>query len=333
MEIILVIILILFFSGCFYLIGYSSKKIAVQKIDDKEKRKYLLELEELKSIYYETEFKFKGLQNEVSKIEKEIIIKSNSLNQLTDSYIQKAEESSQKYAKALKEKTDLESVAYKEKIFDTINKEYTMQKAKNDEDIKNLQEKYLLEKEKYEGNLCQLKETVNVYQQRILAIEEDFQRREAMKNQEEFFKVCLKNEDLQDIEELKKVVPHLNNKDVLSRLIYEAYYKNPMTDMFNRVAKNKPCGIYKITNTLNGMIYIGKSVEIAPRRWSEHIKSSLNIGTISHTKIHDAINKDGINNFTFEILEECDKDKLAEREKYWISFYNSDVYGYNIRKG
>lgn len=37
--------------------------------------------------------------------------------------------------------------------------------------------------------------------------------------------------------------------------------------------------------------------------------------------------------FTFELLEECSKDKLNEREKFWIDFYQSDKIGMNSKGG
>lgn len=44
--------------------------------------------------------------------------------------------------------------------------------------------------------------------------------------------------------------------------------------------------------------------------------------------------KYGIDNFDFEIIEECDKSMLSEREKYWIQFYDSMVpNGYNLTNG
>ena len=152
---------------------------------------------------------------------------------------------------------------------------------------------------------------------------------------ENYNKIILSENDIKEIKILQdNVEPLIKNKEILNKLIYEMYYKKPMTDMFGRVKKrDKPCGIYKITNTVNKKAYIGKSVEIIPKRWTEHVKSSLNIGTISHSKIHDAIKEYGIQNFTFEILEECDKNKLGEREKFWISFYETNNYGYNIKSG
>ena len=84
-------------------------------------------------------------------------------------------------------------------------------------------------------------------------------------------------------------------------------------------------GIYKIENILNGMIYIGQSVRIE-RRFQEHIMQSHN-----SQQIDKAINELGVENFTFNIIEQCSIEQLDERENYWISFYQC-LYpnGYNI---
>ena len=49
--------------------------------------------------------------------------------------------------------------------------------------------------------------------------------------------------------------------------------------------------------------------------------------------IKKAIRKYGKENFTIELIEEVEVDKLDEREVYWISFYNSYNNGYNCTKG
>ena len=82
--------------------------------------------------------------------------------------------------------------------------------------------------------------------------------------------------------------------------------------------------IYKTTNLVNNKIYIGK--QIRPN------KNYLGSGLI----LKEAIKKYGRQNFKKEILETCnDKKTLSEREKYWISFYDSrnKEIGYNITAG
>lgn len=187
---------------------------------------------------------------------------------------------------------------------------------------------------KYNKEIQEIQKELESFKAARQSIIEEQKRQEEMETNRNFYMLQIGEFDKEDIKQLRIIEPMLHNKEVLNKLIFESYYRKPMTDMFGRlVGSKKPCGIYKITNIKNKKSYIGKSVEIVPKRWTEHIKTSLNIGSISRTKIHDAMKEYGIENFTFEILEECPKDKLSEREKYWIDFYETNTYGYNIKSG
>ena len=84
--------------------------------------------------------------------------------------------------------------------------------------------------------------------------------------------------------------------------------------------------IYKITNLINGKIYIGQSVD-PMRRFSEHCRSCDYVSLI-----HQAIKKYGKENFKLEIIDQG--EDYNKKEKYWIKYYNSLVpYGYNIAEG
>ena len=91
-------------------------------------------------------------------------------------------------------------------------------------------------------------------------------------------------------------------------------------------------GIYKITSKDTGKCYIGQSIDIETR-WKQHISKALY--TLENTKFYNALRKYGYENFTFEIIEECDKEQdiLDERERYWIAYYNSYNDGYNSTLG
>lgn len=93
---------------------------------------------------------------------------------------------------------------------------------------------------------------------------------------------------------------------------------------------NKIIGIYKYQNKLNGNIYIGQSVDIN-RRYNQHLQEANSNKAI--TAIDLAISKYGIENFDFSIIEECPKEKLDERERYWIQYYDSYNNGYNNTPG
>lgn len=93
--------------------------------------------------------------------------------------------------------------------------------------------------------------------------------------------------------------------------------------------KSQRCGIYKITNCINNMIYIGQSNDI-DRRWQEHKRPSKIINPTN--KLYLAFKEFGIENFSFEVIEECDLTQLNEREQYWIEYYDSYEKGYNMSK-
>lgn len=95
-------------------------------------------------------------------------------------------------------------------------------------------------------------------------------------------------------------------------------------------------GIYIIRNTINNKVYIGQSVNIE-QRWATHKSiggnNSRPSGLEYKNKIHTAMREYGKDNFYCEVLEECTKEELSQREQYWIEKYNSFYDGYNGSKG
>ena len=93
-------------------------------------------------------------------------------------------------------------------------------------------------------------------------------------------------------------------------------------------------GIYKITNKINGHYYIGQAVDIK-NRFRGHRFSAIHSDDKDHnTPIHLAIAKYGEDNFLYEVLEECPRNKLNEREVYWIDKLQANKNGnYNILLG
>lgn len=92
--------------------------------------------------------------------------------------------------------------------------------------------------------------------------------------------------------------------------------------------------IYKITNVINGKIYIGLTTEGYKRRFNRHLECSRNANNNRH--LMRAIRKYGSENFIIEVIETCtDYVILCEREKYWIKklkSYERNI-GYNMTMG
>jgi len=93
---------------------------------------------------------------------------------------------------------------------------------------------------------------------------------------------------------------------------------------------SKICGIYKITSP-SGRIYIGQSIDIE-RRWNHHMGMR---DAYKHTILYRSFAKYGVDKHSFKILEECPKEKLNERERYYIERYDTfeTGHGLNLTKG
>lgn len=84
-------------------------------------------------------------------------------------------------------------------------------------------------------------------------------------------------------------------------------------------------GIYKITNPFN-QVYIGQSIDIE-RRIQSHKDCNC-----SNYHLVMSMQKHGIENHTFEVLEECDRNDLIKKERYYLSIYKKDylLFNYSI---
>lgn len=91
--------------------------------------------------------------------------------------------------------------------------------------------------------------------------------------------------------------------------------------------------IYKATNKINGMSYIGQSNRPLKIRINEHMRDVKKKRYISF--FHRALTKYGLENFDWSVIKKCkSKNELDEHEKYYISFLNTiKPHGYNLTPG
>ncbi len=153
-------------------------------------------------------------------------------------------------------------------------------------------------------------------------------------NDDEAHKLHISEQARNDIEYLLNAVAlRLNNPNIIYKLIWSEYIQGPANELLNYILPDKDCsGIYKITNCEDKRCYIGRSTSVR-KRLQEHIKSSIGIENIASQRVHEVMREKGLWNFRFELLEECSKDQLGEREKYYIEFFDSQSYGYNQVSG
>lgn len=85
-----------------------------------------------------------------------------------------------------------------------------------------------------------------------------------------------------------------------------------------------PFSIYKITNLITKKVYIGKTRYKIEKRFKEHLNSK------NKTRISNSIQKYGKDNFICEQIDVASTTiELANKERYWIIYYNSIEKGYN----
>lgn len=90
--------------------------------------------------------------------------------------------------------------------------------------------------------------------------------------------------------------------------------------------------IYKITNKINGKVYVGQTIQTLNARKNEHKKRARNRANFP---LYNAINKYGVENFKIVQIDEADSlEELNLKEQYYIKHFNS-MYpnGYNLTSG
>lgn len=189
-----------------------------------------------------------------------------------------------------------------------------------------LQDRILAEIKVQESELEKIKAT------RAALIKAQIKEKQIQENID-FYCLTLPVNDRDDIQRLEKVKKDLHNPRILSMLIWQTFFQKNMTTLCNNVLGTKTVtGIYKITNLNTNMCYIGQAVDVASR-WKEHAKCGLGIDTPAGNKLYAAMIEEGIWNFSWELLESCERALLDEKEKYYIGVYQASEFGYNSNKG
>ena len=213
-----------------------------------------------------------------------------------------------------------------EKNYEEKEKEYnaceeTLQTAYSD-----LQLKLIQQTEEIRKDLDKVRETRE-------AATEAIRREKEIEQKLSFYCLQINDNDLKDISILDSIKPKLNNPRILSMLIWQTYFRKPMTDLCNNIIGTTiKSGIYKITNIKTKECYIGQAANISDR-FKQHTKAGLGIDTPAANKLYKAMQEYGIWNFSWEILEECKREELNEKEKYYIELYDSKNFGYNSING
>lgn len=332
MTVIYCVICFLLGAGLLYL-GLRNKLKATIELDTQTKEenaKIIEESQRLLQTQNQLNEKISNLDNDYNSLIKEIDFLKDKKKILDDNY-QQASLNAEMYCQKANELAS-------EKFAQSA--EQMAQKYQQAED--NYQQEYLKAIEEstkeYTNLIIQKQEELNKISQELVeakakqnAIVEANKRAEEVKQKEQFYKLNLSEIDIEEIKKLRSIIPYLRSAEPINKVIWKVYYEKSYTDLIGRViGQGIHTGIYKITNIENQKCYIGQAVNIADR-WKQHIKRGVGAEAPTRNKLYPAMYELGPEQFTFEILEECDKSLLDSREDYWQEFYQAKEFGYSIK--
>lgn len=332
MTIIYCVICFLLGAGLLYLILRNKLKTTIE-LDNQtreENVKIIEESQRLLQAQNQLNEKISNLNNDYNSLIKEIDFLKDKKKILDDNY-QQASLNAEMYCQKANELAS-------EKLAQSA--EQMAQKYQQAED--NYQQEYLKAIEEstkeYTNLIIQKQEELNKISQELVeakakqnAIVEANKRAEEVKQKEQFYKLNLSEIDIEEIKKLRSIIPYLRSAEPINKVIWKVYYEKSYTDLIGRViGQGIHTGIYKITNIENQKCYIGQAVNIADR-WKQHIKRGVGAEAPTRNKLYPAMYELGPEQFTFEILEECDKSLLDSREDYWQEFYQAKEFGYSIK--
>lgn len=182
---------------------------------------------------------------------------------------------------------------------------------------------FLRRKDEIESELIQRTEELNDFRSISESINQAILRKKELEEKEDFYSIQVSENDREDIKVLQSMDLRLHNRDVIPKLIWELYIRRPAQEMIKRITAGRSIsGIYKITYKNTKEAYIGKTTDISTR-WQNHIKTAIGLEAAARSTLHTRMAKDGVWNYTFEILEEVPKDQLSMREAFYIDLYGT----------
>ena len=260
------------------------------------------------------------LQNNITTLQNNIVILQKQTEETTNTIYEKSYE-------LANEKMDQAAAAM-------ANKYKKMEEAAKQDYLDILEDYSLSFQEQVEIKQSELKRITSQLDEltaKLNSAIEAAKRAEELKANQDFYRLQLSQTDIDEIKRLREVLPYLRDSEPLNKVIWKVYYEKPYTDLIGRIiGTGIHTGIYKITNIENQMCYVGQAVNISDR-WKQHIKRGMGAETPTRNKLYPAMLEYGVENFTFEIVEECDRSKLNEREDYWQEYFHSKDYGYSIK--
>ena len=256
------------------------------------------------------------------------------LIQTKEELLQSEQDKVDKVLSEQKKVIDSKAQIYEESLINIAKNTDKLRREKYEEDFNNWLNQKQIEKEQIEKEQLEILAELEDFRRRRAAINEAIALENSKEEEKLKHQISLSLQDKEDIKYLLSIEEKINNKQLLRKLIWSEYLQKPFNEMLKRLFLGNPPKnvIYCIENIHNHKKYIGKTSAEVSKRWTEHIKTSLEIGAIKSQNIHKALYGHW-DEFTFSVIVVSEKEKISADEKYYIKFFESDIYGYNMKSG
>ena len=294
-----------------------------QKLQDElahHEKEIQLKRDKLESDFKVSETELNGVLHQLEGLLREKEKRYNEVNQDLETY-----------RKGKIEEIDSAGAEYEKRKRIEIEQALEQAKLNANSDFNNCVDGYIIQKAQMQSEIEKIKAELEEERTKRAAINEEIRRQKEVEEQQDFYRIQLDPNDKDDVEILRSVAPRLRHPEAINKVIWTGYYQKPLAELRKR-AGIEGSGIYKITRIKTGEVYIGKAVNVSDR-WTSHVKTALGVGTLASSQLHRVMREDGPEQFVFELLEETPKEKLSERESYYIDFYDSKTYGLNTIRG
>ena len=302
------------------------RMIATQELDAQTAK----ENEELKS----TNIRLQAESNSLQSINLTLFNQNERLAAANTSASERLDELNGSILRAEKQAQEAADLFYQSKMEvaqNKLNQELADLAKQHEENVQHFSDEYAHIVSDTLDRFKDLSDQVAVMQATTDAAIAAAKRAEEMKDNLAFYRIQLSAADVKEIELLRSVEPYLRDKEPLNKVIWKCYYEKPTTDMIGRVVgSGVKTGIYKLTEIETGKCYVGQAANIADR-WKQHIKRGVGAETPTRNKLYPAMIAAGPENFTFEVIEICDRTALDAREDYWQDYFKAKEFGYSIK--
>lgn len=301
------------------ILAQKKEKLTIQQAAEKHE-KYIDELTQQKQEEYEQLVRYQvKLSQDCQILEKQRLYEQDRA--------QEAHDATERLLLAEQERARANLKGIKQLEEERMNNEFKMREAALERQYQfkqqQFEEDFQVLNDALQDELNAVKTELNEFQNKRAAVNEAIRRERELEEQEDFYSIDIPQADQEDIQLLQSLDLRLHNRDVVPKLVWELFVRRPCQEMIKRVTGGRKVGgIYKITYKKTGEAYIGKTTDFSTR-WQNHCKTAVGLEGAARATLHNRLAKDGLWNYTWEILEEVDKDHLSAREGYYIDLYGT----------